>query len=127
MTRLASNVCLVGGAIFVLVGIWGFIDGHHVLMFSVNAAHNAVHLLSGLIALGCGFAGEKASRIFCLAFGVVYGLVAILGLAGVQAVIDLLHLNAADNWLHVAIAAAFLIVGALSKAPLGSGHRPGHA
>ncbi len=121
MAQLASTVCKVMGVVFVLVGIWGFIAGDHVLIFHVNVAHNAVHLLSGLVALACGFAGEKASRIFSLAFGVVYGLVAILGLLGVQPVIELLHLNDADNWLHVAIAAVFLAVGAASKAPLTAG------
>jgi hypothetical protein len=129
MTNLASTVCKLGGAAFVLVGIWGFASGGgNVLAFSVNAAHNCVHLISGLVALACGFESERASRLFSLVFGSAYGIVAILGLAGVQPIVDMLQLNAADNWLHVAIAAGFLVVGVLSHAPLRTGgHTTGHA
>jgi len=107
-------VCRVVGAVFVVIALWGFIAGDRVLIFHVNAAHNTVHLLSGLAALACGFAGGKAarySRLFCLVFGGVYGLVALLGFAGVQAVADLLHLNVADNWLHLVLAVGFLASG----------------
>ncbi len=81
----------------------------------MNLAHNLVHLLSGLGALACGFAGEKPARLFCLGFGAVYGLVAILGLLRVPFVVDLLHLNTPDDILHVAIAAVFLGAGLMSK------------
>lgn len=109
-------VCKVMGPVFILVAIWGFIDGENVLFFHVNAMHNTVHLLSGLASLACGFAGLKASRTFCLIIGAVYGLVAILGFAGVGAVIDLLHLNQADNFLHAGLAVLFLAVGLTSLA-----------
>jgi hypothetical protein len=112
---MASIVCKVMGVVFIVVGIWGFITGHEVLIFRVNAAHNAVHLISGLTALACGFAGEASARVFSMVFGLVYGMVAILGFAGVQAVIDLLHLNNADNWLHAGIAIVFLAAGLIPK------------
>ena len=66
-------------------------------------------------ALACGFAGEAPSRTFAIVFGLVYGLVAILGFAGVQTVIDLLHLNDPDNWLHAGIAVLFLAVGLVPR------------
>lgn len=115
---MASLICKIMGAVFIVVAIWGFAAGDKVLIFHVNTAHNIVHLLSGIAALACGFAGEKASRIFSLAFGAVYGLVAVLGFLGVQLVVDLLHLNAADNWLHLAVALVFLAAGLTSKASL---------
>jgi hypothetical protein len=114
---MARLICKVMGAVFVVVAIWGFITGDSVLIFHVNAAHNLVHAISGLGALACGFVGERASRLFALIFGSVYGLVAVLGFAGVQAVVDLLHLNTPDNWLHLAIAAVF-IGAALIRAPV---------
>jgi hypothetical protein len=107
--------------VFVLVAIWGFIDGDSVLMFPVNTAHNVVHLLSGLLALAFGFYfSERAARSFSLAFGLVYGLVAVLGFMHVDFVSDLLNLHGqhgdghgmADQWLHALIALVFL-VGAL--------------
>ena len=108
-------LCKVMGVVFIAVAVWGFVTGDHVLMFHVNPAHNAVHLLSGLGALACGFSGPYASRLFCIIFGCVYGLVALLGFAGVARVVELLHLNAADNWLHAAIAVLFLGVALIPK------------
>jgi hypothetical protein len=111
---MAATVCKLMGVIFIIVAIWGFITGHEVLIFHVNAAHNVVHLLSGLLALACGFAGERPARLFSAIFGAVYGLVALLGFLGVQPVIDLLHLNMADNWLHAGIAVLFIITAIAS-------------
>ena len=105
---MSPLVCKIMGAIFVVVAIWGFVDGSHVLIFHVNTMHNLVHLASGVLALICGFASLKAARTFSIAFGIVYGLVAILGFMNVQIVNDLLHLNEADNFLHIGIALLFL-------------------
>jgi hypothetical protein len=101
----------VMGAVFIIVAIWGFIDGQQVLVFHVNTLHNIVHLVSGLGALGAAFAGPRPARLFALIFGAVYGLVALLGFAGVQPVVDMLHLNPADNWLHLFLAVAFVGAG----------------
>lgn len=105
---LPNLVCRVMGAAFLVVAIWGFIDGSRVLIFHVNTTHNIVHLLSGALALACGFMSVRTARIFCISLGLVYALVAVLGFLGVDPVISLLHLNPADNWLHVGIAAVFL-------------------
>jgi hypothetical protein len=110
---MASLICKIMGLAFVIVAICGFIDGHQVLIFHVNTAHNIVHLLSGLLALGCGFAGEGPARAFGLIFGLVYGAVAVLGFLNVQFIVDLLHLNDPDDWLHAAIAAIFLVAALL--------------
>lgn len=107
-------VCKVMGLVFIVIAIWGFITKHSVLIFHVNTAHNLVHLLSGVAALACGFAGLKAARAFCIVFGAVYGVVAVLGFLGVTPVIELLHLNMPDNWLHLFLAALFLATGLMS-------------
>lgn len=104
-------LCRLMGIVFIVVAIWGFVDGHQVLIFHVNTAHNIVHLLSGLGALACGFAAPKVARAFCITFGIVYGLVAVAGFMGFGQVISFLHINPADNWLHTAISLVFLVVG----------------
>jgi hypothetical protein len=48
-------------------------------IFHVNAAHNVVHLLTGVVAPLAGMAGVGAAKTFFKIFGVVYGLVAVLG------------------------------------------------
>ena len=77
-----------------------------------NAAHNVVHLLSGAAALACGLASVAASRLYFRIFGIVYGLVAILGFVqGNTHLLGLISNNMPDVWLHVAISVAALILG----------------
>jgi len=107
------------GLIFLLVGILGFIPGvtkeEHLLgIFHVNAAHNVVHLLTGAVALACGMASAHASLLFFRTFGVVYGLMALLGfVGGDRAILGIISNNVADSWLHSAVAAVSLLVGFL--------------
>lgn len=115
---MARSICAVMGIFFVIAAAWGFATHDRVLFFDVNAVHNLVHLLSGLAALACASAGERAARTFSLAFSAIYGIVTVAGFAGVDFVVRLLHLNHADNWLHLIISAVFIAAGLLSRAPL---------
>jgi hypothetical protein len=105
------------GIVFLLVGILGFVPAvapQEMLLgiFHVNAAHNVVHLLSGAIALACGLASVAASRLYFRIFGIVYGLVAVLGfMQGNTHLLGLISNNMADVWLHVAISVVALILG----------------
>ena len=111
---MSSLTCLIAGGIFIIVAIWGFFlpEGGYVLgLFAVNAMHNWVHLLSGLILLAAGFSDNRSAAIALCVFGVIYGLVTIMGFAGVPWVVNMLNLNHADHWLHLLLTAAFLVVG----------------
>jgi hypothetical protein len=112
---IAATVSKIMGVVFLLVGILGFFSGHELMGFGVNAAHNIVHLASGALALWAGFNGEKYARMYCLGFGAVYGLVTILGFLNVPFVIELLNINQADNFLHLAITAVLIFAGLSSK------------
>lgn len=107
----------VFGVVFVLLGILGFIpalapDGHLLGVFEVGVVHNLIHLVSGLAALATGFSGEAASRLYFQVFGVVYGLVALLGLFyGDKALLGIVEHNVADIFLHVLIAGTALYLG----------------
>jgi hypothetical protein len=112
-----KKLSVIFGVVFLAIGILGFVPGitqeEHLLgIFHVNAAHNAVHILTGLIALAAGLASEHAATLFFRIFGVAYGLVAVLGFfAGDQPILGFISNNAADTWLHVGIAAVSLILG----------------
>lgn len=114
MVKVAAKVF---GAVFVAVGVLGFVpaltpDGNLLGLFHVNTLHNIIHLASGLVALLVGFGSEKASRTYFQVFGVVYALVALLGLAyGENPILGLVSSNLADTLLHIVIAAAALYVG----------------
>jgi hypothetical protein len=114
---MLKRAAVAFGLIFLLVGILGFVpgvtrDGHLLGIFHVNPAHNVVHLLTGAVALACGFASAHAAQLFFRIFGVVYGLVAILGFVqGDGMLLGMIANNAADAWLHTGIAAVSLFLG----------------
>lgn len=116
----AQKFARVFGIVYVLVGILGFIpalggstsqDGNTLLgIFGINLIHNIVHLGVGA-ALLFGSASDSAARSVSIVIGVVYGLVAILGLLNVAFVVDPLSINFADNLLHLGTALLALYFG----------------
>ena len=121
---MLKKACILFGVIFVTVGILGFVpgvtEGEHLLgIFHVNAAHNAIHIVTGVLALIAGAASTHAARTFFRVFGLIYALVAVLGfVSGDQPIFGIISNNAADTWLHVAIAAVSLLLGfAVKEAP----------
>jgi len=121
---MLKKICLLFGVVFAAVGLLGFVpgvtEGEHLLgIFHVNAAHNVVHILSGIAALICGSISTHAARMYFRVFGLIYGLVAVLGfVSGDRPILGIISNNVADTWLHVAIAAVSLLLGfAVREAP----------
>jgi hypothetical protein len=118
---MLSKFAISFGIVLFVVGLLGFVpaaapQGHLLGVFHVDAAHNLVHLLSGLTALLCGLVSEHVARNFFRAFGFIYGLVAVLGLiSGDRPVLGVIANNMADVWLHLGIAAASLFLGFFVK------------
>lgn len=111
-----KKAALVFGVIFVIIGILGFIpaftpNGHLLGIFEVNGLHNMVHLLSGIAALVAS-KSYRNSRLYFQIFGIIYGLVALLGVFyGDHAIFGVLAHNIADLFLHIIITAAALYLG----------------
>jgi hypothetical protein len=114
---MLKTAAKVFGIIFVIIGILGFIpgitsEGHLLGIFHVNTLHDMIHLASGIIAIGAGMSGTKASRMYFQIFGVVYGLVTVLGfIAGNGEILGVIANNLADNLLHVLISGSALYLG----------------
>lgn len=103
------------GIIFIAVGILGFIpgitsNGHLLGIFEVDTLHNVIHLLSGIVALMCAGSAMKAKTYFKV-FGIVYGLVTVLGFLQGTTVLGLIGVNVADNLLHLVISVVALAIG----------------
>jgi len=119
---MLTNIAKVWGWIFLVIGILGFVpaaapNGHLLGIFHVNGPHNFVHLLTGIVALICGYQSGYASKMFFLIFGIVYGLVALLGfVAGNNPVLGIIANNIADAWLHVAISVVSIAIGLMPEA-----------
>ncbi len=122
----AQIYSLAFGATLLLIGIVGFavnssfatgtsLTGDELIVFEVNGWHNLVHVASGLVGLAL-WRNPVTARSFALGFGLVYGLVTLLGFIDGNDVLGLLPVNAADNVLHLAISAAGILAG-LASAP----------
>jgi len=108
---MIKNVLYVLGAVFIIVGLLGFIN-HPVLgIFEVNTLHNLIHLASGILALIFAGMGESQAKTFAVVLGVIYALVTILGFLLGGNILGLIHTNMADNLLHLVLAVVFLAVG----------------
>jgi hypothetical protein len=108
---LASQFCLVVGAVLVIAGIIGFFynstftsnESVHDDVFgllSVNGWHNVVHLVTGAVTL---WAARAMPRRWAGIFGVVYLAVAIWGfiIGDGESILSIVPVNTADNVLHV--------------------------
>jgi Domain of unknown function (DUF4383) len=122
-------------AVFLLVGIIGFIPGvvtgfdgmtfagHEssamlLGLFEVSVLHNVVHLLFGVVGLllARSVAGAAA---FLIGGGAVYLVLWVYGLAvDHDTAANFVPLNTADNWLHLALGIGMIGLGlALRRAP----------
>lgn len=114
---MLRTIAKVFGVVFIAVGLLGFVpaftpDGHLLGIFEVNTVHNLIHLASGIVALLAGFSGYGASRTYFQVFGVVYGLVTLLGfMYGEDPILGIVAHNTADIFLHIVITAAALFFG----------------
>lgn len=114
---MAKQYAKVLGIIFLLLGFMGFIPGLTpggllLGIFMVDPFHNMVHLLSGLLLVSVGFSGtEAAARNAALIFGLVYGLVTIIGFTNQGSILGLFMVNMPDNFLHLVISVTAIAVG----------------
>jgi len=115
-------VATVFGAVYVLVGLLGFAvtggigfiatEGGLLLgVFQVNPLHNVAHILIGAALLIAGIVSAAAAKTVNIVVGGAYLLLGIVGffLAGTAA--NILALNTADHFLHLASAIVLLGVG----------------
>jgi hypothetical protein len=107
---LARTVAAVFGAIYLLVGIVGFVlESPLFNLFEVNALHNIVHILLGAILL-YGSMSTSAAIQATRGVGAVLLLLGILGFISADG-FGLVPLGGNDIWLHLATGAILLATG----------------
>ena len=111
-------LALVIGIVFTLIGIAGFFVSSsmtvgNLMGFDVDLVHNLVHLITGLAGWAAAFTGW--SRQFNQIFGIIYIIVGIAGLIPALyfdgRLLGLMHINAADNVLHLVVGVVAAAVG----------------
>lgn len=129
----AQWYCLLAGAALLGAGLLGFIadasfdtgdgiDGGSLIGFEVNGIHNLVHIASGAVLLAV-FSRRGPAKTVALAFGLVYGLVTIIGIADGEDVLGLIPINTPDNILHVALSGAGILAAIASPGDTGGRRR----
>lgn len=122
------------GAVFLLVGILGFIPGivtnyddlkfasHEseaklLDLFQVSVLHNVVHLAFGVAGLAMARTPALA-RSFLIGGGVIYAVLWVYGLlVDHHSEANFVPVNDADNWLHLGLAVLMLALGFLLSRP----------
>ena len=122
------------GAVFLLVGILGFVPGitanlgsitfagHHtdaalLGLFQVTVLHNIVHLLFGVVGM-LGLRSRSLAKSYLIVGGIIYAVLWIYAVPWIYGMVipmesmgTFVGLNTADNWLHFVLAAAMITTG----------------
>ena len=138
---LARNAAKAVGAVFLLVGILGFVPGitqdiyplnlfnhepkggEHALLlglFEVSVLHNIVHLLFGVAGLAMAKNADSAVK-YLIGGGVVYLLLTVYGLiveGDHKSAANFVPFNGHDNWLHALLGVGMLALGLIAKKAL---------
>lgn len=104
---IAVWTCRVLGVLFTVAGVVTFVAGD-----SADFAHNSIHLVSGLAALGFGFTTK--ARAFAVVFGGAYLTLGAVGLALKELHVGPLHLMTGDHVFHVVLGSVVLLAGLFS-------------
>jgi Domain of unknown function (DUF4383) len=125
-----QKAALAVGAVFLLVGVLGFIPGitshysdmsfggHHSMakllgIFQVSVLHNIVHLLFG--AAGIAMARQaRTAYLYLVGGGVIYLVLWLYGLIiDKSSSANFVPVNTADNWLHFLLGVGMIAAGVL--------------
>lgn len=137
---LVSRLALTVGAVFLVVGIAGFIPGittnydslsfagHHsgamlFGVFQISVLHNIVHLLFGLAGIAMARRADTA-RLYLIGGGAVYLVLWLYGLIiGDTSAANFVPVNTADDWLHFLLGVGMIGLGLLATRRSAIGRR----
>ncbi|MGH1565327.1 DUF4383 domain-containing protein [Mumia sp. DW29H23] len=126
--KTLRTITTVVAAVFLLVGVLGFIPGittnydtmtfagHEsdaklLGIFEVSILHNIVHLLFGVVGLWAARAARTAVA-YLVAGGLIYLVIWVYGLVvDHEDPANFIPVNDADNWLHLVLGLGMVLLG----------------
>ncbi|MGM1062348.1 DUF4383 domain-containing protein [Saccharothrix sp. Mg75] len=129
--RPVQAFALLVGAVFLVVGVLGFVPGvttlydqmafagthSHALLFGVfqvSVLHNLVHLLFGVAGV-LGSRARGTARLFLVAGGFAYLLLWVYGsIVGEDGGANFAPFNAADNLLHLGLGVGMVLLAVVA-------------
>ena len=133
-TSPSQVLALIVGAAFTAAGVLGFFvtgtdqfahhdTGETLLGLEINPLHNIVHLVLGVAGLVMS-ARYATARLYGWLLFAGYGAVFVYGLFAVDDEdLNVLSLNDADNWFHLATAVVGLVIALLPATRMYEEHR----
>jgi hypothetical protein len=136
--RLVRTMASVVGAVFLLVGVLGFIPGitsdYDTLsfagsgsdakllgIFQVSILHNIVHLLFGVAGLAMARATRSATT-YLIGGGIIYLVLTVYGfLVGQNSSANFVPVNTADDVLHLVLGIGMIALGLPGRRALDAG------
>jgi hypothetical protein len=116
-----KTIAIILGIIFIAVGLLGFVPNPVIgdsenAIFHADTLHSWVHIVSGILFLLFAFAISRNVSLFLKVFGIIYFLLGVLGLinigsSGMGKVLGFLHVNGADNFLHIGLGVVIFLAG----------------
>lgn len=119
-----TTMPLIFGAVLIGAGLIGFVPNGVAgpgAFFEANIPHNLVHIVTGLLAILLAAAGGGRYALWGLSMFYV-GFCAIGFLSPGPFICSIVKINNADNFLHAALTASFVVTAALlslNRDPMG--------
>ena len=110
---MAKKSGIVFGIIFIIAGIWGFIQAPILGVFAADVVSSIIHLVVGIILLVVS--GKSAAAATLKTIGIVYIVFAILGFISGSSMIGIFTVNAGANWLYLVLGIIIAALGFSSK------------
>ena len=113
MTPFVKIFVKLFAALAIVSGIAGFfiID---IVGIEMSPVRNLIHIAVGIIGLQMSASYGRA-RLFLIVFGFLFGALAIVGLTTGSGPFDYYQMSMNDNYLHILVSAALLLMGFGSK------------
>ena len=117
---MSTIICKVLGAVFLMVALVGMTAGQVAGDKDAVLPAHGLLLLAGTLALAAGYGSLAAARLYGFLAGLVFVAAGVYGLAGPEAIVRALRLEAPAHYLNL-LAGLMLLAGGFAD-----GHHVDH-